>query len=600
MGTTSWTSNRILLGLAAVGMFVGPGCVGSGPTGPGADPTTLNPSVGDDDDDDDDVIENGTTLTGVVRDSMGLPLMNATVTTSTGLSADTDFDGKFTFTDLEPAVGVLVTFTKDGYARTQMPIDILEDVENTVLKTMATRDVLETFSSSAGLSFQADDATVILPADNFVDASGAAYTGDVTVEATWFDLEGEIDMGNEILATPGDFTALDLAGDEQRLESFGMLQVNLFGENGEELDLAGGTASVRIPVVDWGSDAVPVAGETVPAWSYDEATGKWIEEGVFNIVEDADGLWAEFEAPHFSTWNCDQPIQTHGCVSGRLTDTQGAPRAGATARFVGQTYVSTTTARTGQNGNFCIEVKNGETGFVEFSYTIGGQQATQRTEPVTIPAGQGTCTDGNTSDCVDIGEVPMDIVTCVQGIVTDSQGQAIPQVQVVSPQGGQAVTGADGSFCLTVPVFQTTDVYVVPGQQGGNFGNTLFQPKRVYSQPGLPACQNGCPNLVLLRPYAQTGCAEGSVSFGNQQQTATVPVEIFDASFPEVAIGTNLTNMDGSYCAEVPSGQEVTLRVGDAQFLCGEQTINVSNNGGTCDSNQGGECASVPTINCNF
>jgi hypothetical protein len=583
---------KVLTSLGLLGLLAAPGCIGgvdpiSAPGNPGLNP---NP-VGDDDDDDDVNPGVNTTLTGVVRGVDGMPIEGVTVTTNTGLQGQTDRDGRFVFDDVEPAEGVLVDFDAPGYAETQKPFDVYEGVENTMIQVMVEVDLVETFSATDGLNFTLSEGpSVELPADNFVDADGNAYTGNVTVEATWYDLTTvadvddpntpEIENINEIVAAPGDFTAIDFNGDDQRLESFGMLQVNLLGENGEELQLGGDTSEILLPVVDLGGLDVPVAGETVPAWHVD-----------------VDGeLFARFDAPHFSTWNCDQPMPTHGCVSGVLTDAQGQPRAGATAKFIGQTYVSTTTARTAQDGSFCIEVKNGETGFVEFSYTIAAQTATQRTDPVTIPAGQGTCTDGDTSDCVDIGEIPMDIVTCVSGVVVNSQNQGLSGVTVVSPQGGQAVTDAQGAFCLTVPVFATTEVYVVTDQQGMQG----FQPQAVYSQPGLPACQGGCPNLVFLRPYQSTGCASGQVLVNNQQQM-TIPVEVFDTAFPEIAIYTGLTEADGSFCLDLPAGVEVEVSVGAEEFLCDSQIVTANNNGATCDStSQQGECLPLQDIVCNF
>lgn len=587
--------DRILATFGAAGLLAVAGCAGSdAPVG--NPPVGLNPGTGDDDNgDDDDAIDPVvvTTVVGVVRDPMGLPLLGVTVRTAAGQTATTDFDGRFRIEDAAAGTRVVVSFVKDGYARSFTPIDVIEGVENTVIQTMAPVDLTVAFDAAAGADLTVEGATVALPAGAYVDADGNAYTGTVTVEATWYDLESAQDAGGELLATPGDFLARDFAGEEQRLESFGMLQVNLLGANGEHLNLSGATAHLRMPVIDLGEADVS-AGDTIPAWSFDETTGLWIEEGQFTVV-DVDGvLFAEFDAPHFSTWNCDQPLPTHGCVSGRVTDSQGAPRAGATVRFVGQTYVSTTTARTGQDGLFCVEVKNGETGYVEVSYTVAGQVASQRTDPVTIPAGQGTCTDGDYGDCVNVGDIPMDIVTCVSGVVTDRQGNGLGGVTVVSPQGGQAITGAGGSFCLTVPVFQTTDVFVLSDPQNP----VAFQPQRTYAQPGLPACQNGCPNLVILRPYASVGCANGRVVMPNQTP-AVIPVDVYDTNYPQVAILTGLTEMNGNFCVEIPAGLEVEVSVGDDQFSCGSQVVQAPVAGGTCGGS-GQECAQLGNFNCNF
>jgi hypothetical protein len=599
--TSEWSTCRFLLTLGAAGMMAGTGLAGCfgddgvGGNGAGDD------LVGNDDDDnpaddDDQPVGLGTSLTGVVRDAFGAPVADATIRTSTGQSTTSDSDGRFQITGLTPAEDVLVNFSKSGYAKTQTPVDILADVENTVIQVMAQVDFVHSFAASDGLEFdvQADGPHINLPGNNFVDADGNAYTGNVTVEATFYDLVSPVDEGNEIMATPGDFTAVDAAGEGQSLESFGMFQVNLSGEAGEELNLAGATASIVMPVQMLG--APPVVGTTIPAWSYDESTGKWTEEGSGTVQMIDEVLVWVFEAPHFSTWNCDQPLPTHGCVTGQVTNSQGTPRQGATVRAVGLTYIATTTARTAADGTFCLEVKNGETVWLEISYTVGGQPASQRTDPVTIPAGQATCTDGNYDDCIDVGVIPVDIMTCVSGVVVNGQNQPVSGVRVVSPQGGTAETDSNGAFCMAVPVFQTTRVYVNTEQD-----ETVYQPVQLYSQPGLPDCQGGCANIVVLRPYTETSCATGEVII-NSQSVQSVPVEAFDTNFPDVRVSSTLTASDGSYCIEIPAGTEVEVRVGSGDNLCGSETVDTEALGGEqCDaSSQSGECLQLSAFTCNI
>ena len=592
--------------LAGAGLL-GAGCTVAEYGGSGTDPNDPIITTGDDDDDDinddDDALAVEPGRTGVVRDAWGAPIADVTVSTSNGFLGETDTDGRFAFAaDASP--NVVVSFVKTGYARSYLPFEIMDGVENAVLQTLAEVDLIETFDASDGLgltTIDAHGATFELPADNFVDADGSTYSGSVTVEATFFDLTSDMEDGNEIFAAPGDFTAIDAMGDDQRLESWGMVQINLWGEDGEELNLGSQSAPLRMPlqIQDAANASVP-EGTTVPAWAFDTATGKWVEEGEGTLVQDPDGTWVwQFNAPHFSSWNCDQPMPTHGCITGIVTNSQGTPRVGATARAVGLTYSSTTTARTGQDGSFCIEVKNGETVWVEISYTIAGQPATQRTDPVTTGTA-ATCTDGNNSDCINLGTLPIDIMTCVSGIVIDSQGSPVVGANVVSPQGGTAQTDTNGGFCLAVPVFSTTEVYVLSGQDEAG-----YQPTRMFTQAGLPGCQSGCPNLAILRPYAQTTCAAGEVII-NSQAAQMIPVDAFDLNFPDVAVFSTTTNSDGSYCVEVPvSSAEVMVRVGNEQTLCGEETINTSSMGGEiCDDDpnnqQGGECAEVPTFTCSM
>ena len=92
----------------------------------------------------------------------------------------------------------------------------------------------------------------------------------------------------------------------------------------------------------------------------------------------------------------------------------------------------------------------------------------------------------------------------------------------------------------------------------------------------------------------------GQVLINNQQQM-TIPVEVFDTAYPEVAIYTGLTEADGSFCVELPAGIEVEVSVGEAEFLCDSQVVTATNAGATCDSSsQQGECMSLQDFVCNF
>jgi hypothetical protein len=604
------SNSRILLALGASGMLLLPalsGCQGDS-TNTSDDNTNLN-GVGDDDPDsntgDDDPVEvEGTSLHGVVRTPAGEPIVGVQVRTSNGLTATTNEDGRFAIQGIGAAQRILVNFQADGYAKTQIPFEIIDGVENTILQTLAPVDYVATFTAAEGLSFQIEEngPTVALPAGGFVDGNGAPYTGTVHVEATFYDVRSPMNSdgtsyeGSEIFAVPGDFSAVDMAGEAQKLESFGMFQVNLTDDGGNELNLAPGQgAPVIMPIFTAEGDERPVLGTTIPAWSYDLAAGLWVEEGIGTVIQLADGRYAwEFTAPHFSTWNCDQPIATHGCITGRITNSQGTPRVGATVRAVGISYTATTTARTDQNGNFCLEVKNGETVWVEISYTVASQPATQRTDPVWIPAGTASCSIQG-SPCVDIGTVPVDIMTCVSGVVVNSQGQPLSGVRIQSPQGGTTTTGANGSFCLQVPVFQSTLVYVI-----NDIDEPGFVPIRMYTQPGLPNCQGGCPNIAVLRPYNNVSCASGEVFIGQDPASNTL-VEVYDQAFPTVRVFSTLTGQDGSYCVSIPSGAQVSVQVGSGPALCDREVVSTVGWGGeVCDeSSQMGECMQVPTLSCN-
>ena len=569
------------------------GCEGDPPQVPPDDPII---STDDDDvsDDDDAVIENSL-VSGHVRDPMAQPLHGVRVSIG-DQSTLTNFDGHFGLPVDLVEERVLVNFRLDGYARVQTPLSVEALGNNTVMQVMAPVDFVGTFNAEDGLEVLVEEGgpTVGLPAGSYVDVDGNPYTGVVHVEATSYDLLSAIDAGGELLATPGDFSATSADGAQGHLESFGMFQVNLMDDAGSGLQVPS-PAPVVLPVQTRGSSDTPVVGDVVPAWSYDEVLGTWIE-GPSGTVIDVEGVLSyQFDAPHFSTWNCDRPIQTHGCLTGTVVDSSEEPRSGATVRAVGVTYISTTTARTGQDGDFCLEVKNGETVWTEISYSIAGQAATQRTDPITISPGTASCSLG-AETCDDLGVVTVDIQTCVSGIVIDSQGQPRPDMQVLSTVGGIATTDSGGAFCLTTPVFQSADIHVV-----GQFGDALYQPVSIYTQPGLPNCQGGCSNLAILRPYVDTTCIHGDVQI-NGSAEESIPVEVYDLNFPSARVSSTLTSTNGSFCAEAPSNTNISVRLGGTSEPCAEQLVSTEGLGGEAcgDSGQFGECSYVGTLSCNL
>ncbi len=588
--------HRKLTCLTTIALLALGGCAVTDDGAPGTGDDFI-PGDGDDDDigdDDDDVPFVETTgLKGMVRDADGNPLVGVLVTTDNGLSGETADNGTFSFVDLpeEQEGAVLVNFSLPGYARTQQPFEILRDVHNTLLVTLALVDFDESFPSADGLEFSIEEGgpVVSLPAGQYVDADGNPYVGDVHVLATSYDL-----FSDELFATPGDFSAIDIAGSPQQLESFGMFTVDLADADGNpiNLDPAGDGAPVVMPIQGTG----PQVGEQISAWAYDETVGKWVEEATGIVVELDDGSLAwEFTASHFSSWNCDRPIQTHGCVSGTVTDSNGNARKGATIKAVGLTYTSTTTARSGNSGEFCLEVKNGETVRMEITYSVGGQVASQTTNPVTIPAGQASCSIQG-SPCVDVGVIPVDIMSCLSGFVIDQQNQPVPAANVASPQGGQTTTDASGNFCLAVPVFQPTQAYVIMPADAG----VGFQPVQTFTQPARPDCQNGCANIVILQAYQNPTCVDGEVEM-NGNPGANALVDVYDNAFPEHPVYSTLASQDGLFCAPAPPNSAVTVQVGSGDSLCDSTSLSTAGLAGqqcAVGGQPGTECLGAGVLSC--
>ena len=112
-----------------------------------------------------------------------------------------------------------------------------------------------------------------------------------------------------------------------QLVSYGMVDVTLFGSSGEELNISiKSPAFVEIPITngDLPETYHLNSGDTQVSWSFDPVLGIWVEEGVGTVVEEDGKTFFQFEADHFSWWNCDQGL-IPSCATGRVVDVLGFP-----------------------------------------------------------------------------------------------------------------------------------------------------------------------------------------------------------------------------------------------------------------------------------
>lgn len=180
--------------------------------------------------------------------------------------------------------------------------------------------------------------------------------------------------------------------------------------------------------VDDGNDRVDV-----PLYAFDEVAGTWTRDGIGHLV-DGDGVViapgvlpsildgtfvgeviAVGDVTHFSSWNVDWPVASHGCVSGRIVDVDGDVLVGATAVVRGATYTGTSTPQTvGADGTFCVDVMRsegpaedvdgdgvpGEEHRVLVRVTWGGH--IYDLGEVALPTASATCEAGG---CLDLGDL---------------------------------------------------------------------------------------------------------------------------------------------------------------------------------------------------
>lgn len=256
-------------------------------------------------------------FSGFVKDIYEMPLRNVTVT-SGDQTTTTDLNGYYKLDKVNAVKGrVVVKFQKQGFMTV---VRSLPGQNNARLDMNMKECTTKTFSSATAtpvvMSGTNGQMTVNLPADAYVTESGEAYTGQVKVSAAYLNPDDE-SFSDQM---PGDLSALRTDNSEAQLISYGMVAVELTGADGQKLQLAEGkTATLAFPVPDKFKDNDPLPA-TIPLWSFDEATGLWVEEGV--ATYDATLKAYVGEVSHFSWHNLDQP-ELRATLNVKVLDANG-------------------------------------------------------------------------------------------------------------------------------------------------------------------------------------------------------------------------------------------------------------------------------------
>lgn len=397
-------------------------------------------------------------LVGWVQDIDGVHLPGVAVTLSVAnkfnqRSTMTDANGLYSIGGLPTMSGLRLTFEKDGYTLNSHVVDVIESETTSANTTLKLRDAAQTVDGAGAIT--ATDATgetkVTLPAGALVYvATKGPVTGDVDVSVTPLDVSNFAELD----AFPGNMQAVtsNKSDGVVQLETFGLAEVVIDTPTGEEVTLAAKAVAqmeIKLP-----ADTPLQSGDVVPAWYFDEAQSLWVQAGdglVGASTPPATGLSYFFEVDHFSWWNCDYPIDTKHCLTGRVLDGAGNPVAGASIIATGLSYSGLSYATTDVNGDFCVDVKRGST--VTIDVTPPGATGPVVTQTVTVPDVEASCATGG---CTDLGDLSAVYDSCVSGQVLNAAQQPVVGVEVFSSVGVTAVTDSNGEFCMEAPA--DTDV----------------------------------------------------------------------------------------------------------------------------------------------
>ena len=349
-------------------------------------------------------------VTGQVTDLSGAGIAHAMVTLD-GLTVEADIDGNFTVDGVSPG-DHLVGFEADGFADGFKRTSLIGWETVMINATLADVGGTVRFDAAEGGLFVVDG--VEIDVSNIATTSGGTYSGQVTMNLTYLDPHSA-----DMKYAPGDLSALawDDSSPEKaeeptaptQLISNGMFNVELTGEDGEELDA---DMIVEMPISNGNLPSAYALqeGDSVPLWDYDAEKGIWVEAGAGTVTwsETAQSLVFSYAVNGAGGgWkNCDQPVQWT-CSSGVVRDVLGFPVRGALVNAAGG--FTSSQAYTDEDGFYSVRVAIGDT--VAFSaYTaVGGKQwSTSWGEYI---AGEGDCSSDEPHDipvCREAGMVMAD------------------------------------------------------------------------------------------------------------------------------------------------------------------------------------------------
>lgn len=474
-------------------------------------------------------------IIGQVVSTDGAPVEGVSVTAG-GQSTTTNYDGLYAL-EVTPGERIVVRFLAAGYAELSRPGALLQDGQVTVNAVLPRRSA--SVEVTAGVAMAVPGGAVTVPEGAVVDKDGNAATG-VRVRVTPIDVTGP-----EIAAAPGDFSATTTGGDTAQLETFGMAEYQVTDATGAALEIkAGETVGIEILLP---ADTDLKDGDVVPAWHFDQATGRWIEEGTGTVKvssQDATRLAFVADVGHFSWWNCDKTMETT-CVRGVVKNCDGTPAAGADIQMEGVDYDGTSTAWAGTDGTFCGPARRNSSVRLYAASGWGANRlvaaADVTTPDVASTCGEGTCAEVTITLPCTPAESDLDCDDtwfagckgCVQGKVLAEDGSPISSAKVEVTTGKTSftrLTDAAGVYCSPAALGSVATVVASAG--GGATGGTTFTP---VAAGACPDCGEA-PTITLAPPATGSG---SDLDFGPCLEKiggVTLEPPVIDGADPNIAL----------------------------------------------------------------
>lgn len=435
-------------------------------------------------------------IIGQVVSKAGKPVEGVTVSIPGGKTATTNYDGMYFIADVAASERIVVTFAHPGFVTTTRSATMFDDgrvMANAVLLARGGSVALDSGAATFG------HGRVQFASGAVVDDKGNPASS-VRVQMTPYDIRG-----NGVRSAPGDFSATNASNQTVLLETFGMADFKLTDADGNPLKIKDGekaTIEMLLP-----EDTKLVEGDTVPAWHFDEQTGRWIEQGsgtVAKYSQDPARLAWVADVPHFSSWNCDKEMETT-CVAGVVKRCDGTPASGADLMGQGIDYDGASSAYGDAQGSFCLNVRKNSQVRLYAAADYGGNRLVGYTD-VTTPDTVSSCPAGpcvqaditlpctpaeSTLDCDDTYFAGCK--SCVAGRVVDKNGTPVKAIVKVGTglTSFSVITDANGSYCAPAGLDSMTTISATG--PGNTTGQVTFSATKAGA---CPSCDQAS-DLVL-------------------------------------------------------------------------------------------------------
>ncbi len=243
------------------------------------------------------------------QDRAGDPVAGASFVLE-GRALVSNSNGNAGFSRLAPG-DYTILVKADGFADQVRTVSLEEDDSLLITVTLMEQGPQWEFNTADPVVLDQGSFSVSLEGGAFVDLLGQPHDDMALATLTVYDtVSGMDDENGALQAFPASLAAMDAEGEDVQLTTYGAFDLFVTSLDGQPLQLADGfTATVRRYLPE---GAGLSAGDTVPMWKLDQATGLWLEEDGLEATVEADGsdLVLVVDLPHLSVWNFDQKGDT--------------------------------------------------------------------------------------------------------------------------------------------------------------------------------------------------------------------------------------------------------------------------------------------------